>query len=297
MNATLFQIVGYALVFISGTFIGSFLNVVVDRLQNGENILWGRSHCDKCKTSLVVEDLVPLLSFISLKGKCRYCKTKLSWFYPATEVLTGLLYLGVAFLLQIFKAPYPALWLIFAYLVLIGSFYIVIFFSDIKFRIIPNKIVFPAIISVLLFNIGNIIYTSVSSYNYLKNDPFGKYLLEAGYWHTQVTRLVTQFGVTLVSALALMLFFWFLILITKGRGMGFGDVKLAFLIGIFNGFPTNIVGIFCGFVLGAAYGIILMLLKKKKVKDTIAFGPFLIAGSIIGFLFGSQLLSWYMALL
>ena len=92
------------------------------------------------------------------------------------------------------------------------------------------------------------------------------------------------------------LFFLSLIKITRGMGMGGGDVKLGFLIGLFNGFPVNIIAIFVGFLSGALVSLVLVLLKKRSMKDTIAFGPFLIFGSILSLVFGQQILNWYIGL-
>jgi prepilin signal peptidase PulO-like enzyme (type II secretory pathway) len=96
-----------------------------------------------------------------------------------------------------------------------------------------------------------------------------------------------------VGAVIICLFFLLLVWATKGRGMGWGDVKLGFLIGLVNGFPYGFEAIFFGFVFGAIYSLVLILLKKKTVKDTIAFGPFLILGSVFVLIWGERILNWY----
>ena len=122
-----------ALIFIAGLFVGSFLNLVSDRVVRGESILFGRSKCENCKKSLAPKDLVPLLSFILVKGKCRYCKTKLSLYYPLAELMTGLLFVGAAYYTQVFSAMSVPTVVKFVYLLVIGSIYIVLFFTDVKF--------------------------------------------------------------------------------------------------------------------------------------------------------------------
>lgn len=290
------DILFYILIFVAGAFIGSFLNVVVDRLQNGESIFFGRSHCDHCKHPLVSKDLIPLLSFLFLKGRCRYCKKKISLYYPLSEIITGFSFVGIAYFLKIFEFNSITNWVLFAYLVIVASFYIVIFLLDAKYRIIPNKIVFAAIIFVMLFTLVNFGIGATTFYYQLKNDEFGKFLLESGFWQDRVLFYAKNLGYTFVSAFAIALFFWSLIFITKGRGMGGGDVRLGFLIGIFNSFPLNIVAIFLGFLIGALYSVVLLLFRKRGMKDTIPFGPFLILGSVIAFVYGRQLLDWYLGL-
>lgn len=293
----LFEYIGYFFIFIAGTFIGSFLNVVADRLQTGESILFDRSHCEECKTSLATKDLVPLLSFLLLRGKCRYCRSKLPYYYPFSEILTGLAYFSIAFYMQLFKNPMVMTWVIYSYLVFVVSVYIIIFLSDLKYKIIPDKVVLPAIVVVFLFIVVNIAYSLIVSYNSLKNDDFGKYLLEAGLWHNQVYLILKQLGFLVLSSFGISMFFLLLIIVTRGRGMGGGDVKLGFLIGLFNGFPLNIVAIFLGFLFGSIFGLLLILAGRKGLKDTIAFGPYLILGSAVTFVYGSQLYSWYINLL
>jgi prepilin signal peptidase PulO-like enzyme (type II secretory pathway) len=291
------EIFGYALIFVGGLFVGSFLNVVADRVPHKKSPLKGRSKCDYCKADLKAKDLIPLLSYAWLKAKCRYCEKKLSLYYPFAEVITGLAFVGVAYYLKVFAATNPYIWINFAYLAVIASFLIVIFLTDVKYKLIPNKIVFPAILFMLIFMIGSFIFIAVSSYTQMKADPFGKYLLEVGYWSDQMMFLLRSLVFTVGSALLLGGFFWLLIFITKGKGMGGGDVKLAFLIGLINGFPFNIIAIVLAFVIGAAVSGVLMMFKKKGMKDVIPFGPFLITGSVVAFVFGQQLLNWYVGLL
>ncbi|MBD3366442.1 hypothetical protein GF360_03855 [candidate division WWE3 bacterium] len=271
----------YFFVFVMGLFVGSFLNLVADRLVSGESILFGRSHCDFCDNVLKVADLIPVFSFVFNKGKCRYCSERLSVAYPLSEVLTGVIFLLAAVSSGVFGgAPlhsglnaglvrslgsafglgfniYPVL--LFAYFLLIFSVYIVIFLADTKYQIIPNEAIFTGLAVV------------------------GVFYVVFGFKSSDV-----------VSAVSLGLFFWFLHAITKGKGMGFGDVRLAFLIGLFNRFPYNIIAIFSSFVLGSVVSLGLMALGKKGMKDKIAFGPFMILGSLLVFVAGDLFLNWYL---
>ena len=291
------QIVLYGLTFISGLFFGSFYNLVSDRIPKGRGILTGRSKCDHCGKTLGAKSLLPLLSFAMQKGKCVYCGKRLSTYYPVSEVLTGLVFMGVAFLSGILSEINFATVLTFIYFAVIAGFYIILTLTDLKYRLIPNKIIYTAIIFVTFFLLLNAVLTILFTYNQLKNDEFGIYLLQAGYLEQQISAITKSFGLLLLSSLGISAFFLLLIFITKGKGMGGGDVKLAFLIGMVNGFPFNIAAIFLGFVFGAVFSIILVLFRKKSLKDTVPFGPFLILGSVIAFVWGEMIWYWYVTLL
>lgn len=233
-------------VFIIGLFIGSFLNVLADRLNRNEGFVTGRSHCESCRHTLSFWDLIPLLSFLYIKGKCRYCFVNLSWYYPISEVLTGLLFM-IAY--QVFGDA-NLLQLCFSFVVV--GFLIVIFLSDSKYGIIPDSIVISLVFLSLLFGFFslNILYV----------------------WYV-------------VSAIGSGLFFLFLFLITKGKGMGFGDVKLSFFIGLLLGFPNTIYALYLAFLTGGIVSLILILWRKKTIKSTIPFGPFLVFGTLFVYLF------------
>ena len=241
-----------------GLFVGSFLNVLADRLPRDESVIGGRSHCDKCKKTLKWYDLIPLLSFLYLQGKCRYCHTPLSMHYPAVEVTTGVMFaLAVIFLphesikYQVLSIKY---FVDLAYYLFIISSLIVVFFADLKYGIIPDKIVFPAVIISFLYLILNTQYLILPH---------------------------------VLSAVSASLFFLALFLITKGRGMGFGDVKFAFLMGLILGFPGIAIALYIAFLTGAIIGCILIVWKKKKLSGTkIPFGPFLVLGTIVSLFFG-----------
>jgi len=293
----LHQTLLYILVFVSGLFFGSFLNLVADRiLKKGEKIIFSRSKCDYCKKELKAKHLIPLVSFIIQRGKCAMCDKKLSWYYPFSEVLTGLAFMGAAYISGIFSiASFPNI-IAFVFLLLLACAYVVIFLTDLKHQIIPNKVVYPAIILVALFMVGNATAYVITTYSRLKADAFGIYLLEAGYLHVQALHMLKSLGMVLLSAALIAGFFALLVKLTKGRGMGAGDIKLGFLIGLFNGFPQNIIAIFSGFIIGAIVSLILIALKIKTLKDTVPFGPFLIIGSIVALIWGADIWQFYTTL-
>lgn len=243
--------------FVLGVSIGSFLNVLIDRLPKDKKIT-GRSSCDFCHRKLAWLDLVPVFSFIFLGGACGYCKKKLSYYYPIVEITTGLFFvLSWLYMDPIQKGFYNDTAVKILYLGII-SILIVIFFTDWKYQIIPDQI------QISFFLLTAVLFIA-----------YGLSLQEISY-HV--------LGGFIVLLPILIIF-----LLTKGRGMGFGDVKLAFVIGFFLGIKNGLTVIYIAFILGAIIGILLILLKQKKLKSKIAFGPFLVAGIFTLLFFGNIL--------
>ncbi|MCD6528410.1 prepilin peptidase [bacterium] len=270
------------LFFLLGLVFGSFLNCIIYRLYTGEGFFIGRSFCPKCKHILKWKDLIPVFSFLLLKGKCRYCKKPISWQYPLVEIATGLVFLLILnFKLRITNYELLSFENIlnFLFLIFIFSFLIVIFVYDLKHYIIPDKVIFPAIVVTLfyqLFKIWN--FEFVSDFGFRISD-------------------FKILAVPLFSAILASVFFLVIILISGGRWMGFGDVKLAFFMGLFLGFPNILVALFFSFFIGAIIGIGLIIAKKKTFHSEVPFGPFLVSGTFIAFFFGENLISWYLSLL
>lgn len=291
------NIVYYFFIFISGCFLGSFLKVVADRTVNGESIVSGRSKCESCNKILGPLNLIPVLSYIFQRGKCSSCGKKFSVLYPISELLTGFLYLSAAYFLDLFNNFNLYTVIYFIYLLIIISFLVVMIFSDISYYIIPDKVVYWAIGISFLFFLSNLIFDLYMTYRSIADNPLGKFLIQAGYLQNQMFYLLKDYGLIFGSALAIGLFFYTLIVVTKGKGMGGGDLKLGILIGLFNGFPNNILGIFLGFLFGSVISLFLIGLKKKTMKDIIPFGPFLIAGSLVALFFGTNIINWYLGLM
>jgi prepilin signal peptidase PulO-like enzyme (type II secretory pathway) len=280
----------YLFLFIFGLIFGSFLNVVADRLISGESIIFGRSHCDKCKRILGNRDLVPVLSFILSGGKCRKCGAKLSVWYPLSEILSGLNFILAYVISDGFN-------FVFLFLVVVLSIYLILFLTDAKYFLISDFVVIVGVVFVLLYRTTELIANNIVRYTALKNDNAGKLLLETDYFRSLVSADVKDLVTIVVSALGIALFFYLLVFLTRGKGMGSGDITLGFLIGLVNGFPNNVLAIFLGFVFGTIYSVPLLLSKSKNLKDPIPFGPFLILGSITALIYGTEILNWYFSLL
>jgi len=252
----------YFVLFLFGLAVGSFLNVVIYRLRYGDSPLRGRSKCPKCKRQIAWFDNIPLLSFILLGGKCRNCKKTIATGYPLVELLVSIQFVWVYWLLKVnfnffhsWEGAYSLGLLVYWLILFTGSIGIAIY--DLKYLLIPDEILWP-----------------------LVGVAFVRLFFSQQWQVIPVAFLSMGFILSL----------WFL---TRKKGMGFGDVKLAFLMGLVLGFPRIIVAYLIAFLTGALVGIILMLINKKKFKDKIAFGPFLLFGMIIAKLWGENLWQWY----
>ncbi len=273
-------------VFILGTAVGSFLNVVIFRLENGGKIVNDRSKCRHCRHILAWYDLIPILSFILLRGKCRYCKRPISIQYPLVEIATGVLFLLIFNLQSSIFSKFSIFNLQFLassfYLLFVGCSLIVIFVCDLKHYIIPDKVVYPAIGIALIYRLAEIL-------------NFGHWRL-VEIWNLGSESLATFLN-PFIAAVGTGAFFLSIVLLTRGKGMGGGDVKLGFLIGLVLAWPLVLVALLFSFTLGSFVGIFLVLVGKKKMKSTIPFGPFMVAGTLITLFWGREILRMYFSLL
>ncbi len=241
-------------IFILGLCVGSFLNVVIDRLPNGKS-LGGRSYCDHCKRKLAWYDLIPVISFFILRGECGYCKKKISWQYPAVELITAILFVIVYIsMYRIIDAPLALLSLTLTLIIYSGL--ITIFFTDFKYQIIPDEILIVVGVTTILMHL---IFNSSS--------------LKIG----------------ILSGTALFFIFLALVILTRGKGMGMGDVKYVFFMGLFLGFPASIVAFYIAFLTGAGVSLILVVRGAKRFGQTVAFGPFLVVATIVSDIWGEQI--------
>lgn len=249
--------------FVFGIIIGSFLNVVIFRF-NTQRHFGGRSGCMTCQNKLCWYELIPLISFFALRGKCRVCKTKISIQYPIVELISGLIFASIFLKFQdVFFLDTIGFSISYAYYVILFSLLLVIAVYDFKHRIIPDT--FSVTLGVLAF-VGLFFF---SNYLFFPHIPT---VLE------------------LLSGLLLSLPFAFMYFISKGTWMGFGDAKLAVGLGWLLGFSRILSGAVVAFWSGAIVGIILMIFSKRHgIKSEIPFAPFLVLGVIITFLFELQL--------
>lgn len=253
------------LLFVLGLVMGSFYNVVIFRVPEGKSIVKPRSACGSCGTVLKTWDLIPVFSFLFLKGKCRYCKAKISAQYPLVELLTGflfvVLYLKFGLTVELFFSAF------------LMSVLLNVFFIDLKHQIIPNGLVLTGLIGGIAFFVLRFWYKDA--------------ILDGAAWYSPLLgMLVTSGFLFLVALLGKVIY--------KGDAMGMGDVKIFMPIGLFLGFKLGIIALFFSVLIGGLTGLFLILTKLKDRKSQIPFGPFIVAGSFLALLFGQEVLTWYL---
>lgn len=242
-------------IFLSGLLVGSFLNVCIYRIPGGESISFPPSHCTDCGGRIKPYDLIPLLSYAVLGGKCRFCGCSISLQYPLVELLTGLLFTALYLKFGLTFALYKGM--------IFFGLLIVISIIDLKTTDIYFRVTLPGILTGLILAGAGYSLT-----------------LQSGFWSYIIGGLA---GGGLIAVL---------ILLTGG--MGWGDAELCLLCGLYLGLPLTAAMLLIAFVTGGIVGVSLMLLRKKGRKDMIPFGPFLAAGSAIAYLFGQELVQFYM---
>lgn len=275
MSLEFLFLINLLIFFVFGAAIGSFLNVVILRGLE-DKTLSGRSECPHCKHKLAIFDLIPIVSFVFLAGKCRYCQKTISFQYPLIEALTGFLF-TLALLNFLTKSPLavePVFLLDLAFILFLISVCMVVSVIDLKSGLILDKIVLPASLVALIYHavvIG------------------GQTLTEKG-----LTLALVSFGSNILTGFGIGSFFLAIIILTSGKGMGGGDAKLGFFIGIALGWPLAIFALFVAFLTGAIGSVMLILLGKKNLKGSVPFGPFLALGTVITVLYGKPLLEAYL---
>lgn len=249
-------------IFTFGAIVGSFLNAVIWRLRTNESFVGGRSYCPNCRHRLSPFDLVPILSYLLLRGRCRYCRMGICPSYLIVEAVTGLIFL--LFAMQAFSGGIETDQL--ARLLLnwyVTAVMVIVFVYDQKYMLIPRSVTLPAVI--LAF--------------------FGNLALG-----TDVLHLIM--GVLIGGG-----FFWLQRVLSKGRWVGGGDVHLGLAMGAALSFPLILVALFMAYVVGAVVSVGLLTLGNKAWKSEIPFGTFLSAACVVTLLYGSQILGWYLGLM
>lgn len=249
-----------------GLCFGSFALATAWRIKHKRNFVNDTSECESCHHKLAAKDLVPIVSFLSTKGRCRYCKARLSILLPFAEVLGavcfGLSYLHWPHLLNTFSD-----WFLFVSWCLALILLLILFFYDLQWFLLPNKVVHPLwLVSGVYFGLS-----------YARSDFNFSYLYN------------TMFAVVVTSGLFALLYF-----VSKGKWIGFGDVRLGLSIGLFVSTPAKAaLVLFLASLIGILATLPSLLRGKSKMTTKVPFGPLLIIGTIVSVLYGQHLVDWY----
>ncbi|HCC32285.1 MAG TPA: prepilin peptidase [Clostridiales bacterium] len=235
---------------IAGLCVGSFLNVCIHRLPLRTSVIFPPSRCPACGTVLRAIDLVPLLSYLRLRGQCRSCGKGIALRYPMVELATAAGFVAVVARWGPGLAAFQA--------AVFLSLLIVACFTDLETGIIPNRVTIP----------GTIVGLALMAFG-----PAGPVPAVLG--------MVAGGGALLLLALV------------SGGGMGGGDVKLGALMGAFLGWPDIGAALAVAFLAGGVAGIVLLAARRKRRRDPIPFGPFLVAGAVAALFWSASILGWY----
>lgn len=247
---------------ILGLEVGSFLNVCIDRLPQNKSIVFPPSHCEACQHKLAAKDLIPVFSYIRLRGRCRYCQAsiprRILWVELATAVIFALLcwHYGLSAELGV--------------MIFYACLFIIIFVIDLEHSLILNKVVYPGIIVAFLLSLYP--------------------------WPWFSESIVMRVAYAALGGAIGFVIFLLIALVSRG-GMGWGDVKLAALIGLATGFPLVFVAIIMAAILGGIVAVALLVAKKRNRREMIPFGPFLALAAMVTLLWGSNILGWYLGLM
>ena len=253
------------LVVLLGSSVGSFLNVVADRVPSGRSLVSPGSYCETCDTTLGAVDMVPVLSYLWLRGKCRHCGARIPGRLAVVEAATGVL-----FLLLFLRFGPSVEFIVFA---AATALLVAITLIDLEHGLILDKMVFPTVVLLLVLS------------------PFWQYLgADRTFFGTG--GIIGSFANS-VAAGAVYFLLLFLVVVLYPRGMGGGDVKLAGLLGLLIGFPAVLVAFWITVVVGGVAAVYLLLARLRGRKDEIPYGPYMAIGAFVAILVGGDIWSWY----
>ncbi|TKI71603.1 prepilin peptidase [Lysinibacillus mangiferihumi] len=242
------------LVFVFGLVFGSFFNVVGLRVPRKESIVKPPSHCTTCQRQLPAIDLIPVLSYIFLGGKCRSCGQKIAWIYPLMELLTGILFAFSYWQYGFSEQLIVALLLI--------SLLVIVVVSDIAYMLIPDKVLLC----------------------FLPLLVIGRILAPLTPWWDSIVGAVVGFGILYSIAV-----------VSRG-GMGGGDIKLFFLVGLVLGTIHTLLTLLIAAVIGMVVGMIVLQVRQQGRKTAIPFGPAIALAAVIVYFYGNVIIQWYVGL-
>lgn len=249
----------YLFIILIGLAFGSFASMLIHRLHTQDkSILGARSFCPKCASQLRTRDLIPVVSYLINKFKCRFCKKPIAFRYPLLEIcMAGIFFLTTA-LIGTGDVTQAVFYLFIAFVFIVLAFY------DFLFKEIPDLISLPAVFIAILFVLLNDVHT--------------------------VTNLAIGIAIPVV-------FFGILHFASKGRWLGGGDIRIGALMGVLLGYPMVLMGLFFGYLFGSIYSLVGLVLKKLNRQTQVPFAPFLLLGTYVAMFWGQTILDWYFTLL
>jgi len=255
----------YITVFLFGLVVGSFLNVCIYRIPRRLSIIIPSSRCPSCNSPIKPRDNIPLVSYIILGGRCRFCKTRISLRYPIVEFLNAVFYVGI--LGKFGFGLHTVVYFVFT------SALIVIAFIDLDFQIIPDRITLSGIPLGLIAG------------SLLLPDPFSRSVLLG--IKNSLGGMAAGLGLFYLVALAGYAIY-------KREALGGGDIKMMAMVGAVMGWKAVLLTTFTGSLAGAVIGIVHMVRKGEGRQTKIPFGPFLALGAVVTLFYGQEILSWYL---
>jgi leader peptidase (prepilin peptidase)/N-methyltransferase len=275
-------VIGYVVAGVFGAVIGSFLIVVIHRVPLEESIVFPNSGCASCGGAIAFYDNIPVLSWVMLRAKCRRCKERISIRYPAVELLTAALFVGVAWHTGLSAAlPFDLVFV---------SALVALLFIDAEHMILPNVITYPGIAFAVIARIAIPYLTGTPHFDDIPSLQHGA-LADMPIW---VVSLAGALIGALIGGGSLWLMGWTWEKLRGIEAMGLGDVKMMFMVGAYLGWRLTILTIFVGVLTGSVIGIMLMARKgERNMQMLLPFGVFLGLGAVAALLFGAPLVEWY----
>ncbi len=247
------------IIFLFGLAWGSFLNVVIYRLPRGKSLIYPPSSCPHCGQRIRWFDNIPIISFLWLKGKCRFCQRPISWVYPLVEALTAGLFLLLNYYFGLSFSFFAAATFTTA-LIILG-------FIDFFHQLLPHEITLPLFILSVIYS-----------------------LFRSGFGLRQALLGAAVGGGFLFVVYAG--YFW----LRKKEGLGIGDIMMMLAVGAFLGWRATILTLILASFAGALVGITLLLMRKRNLQFALPFGSFLAPAAFVSFLWGNAIISWYLGL-
>ncbi len=252
----------FVIVSIAGLILGSFANAIIYRLPDIDSLIHDRSECPHCKAKLPAKDLIPVISYILLRGKCRECGKPISWQYPAIEIVMAILFILCWYYFH------ASLYSIFLMLLSFGL--VIIFVYDLMKMEISNEGLIYLIILTLIWVAWGLYLNSQS-----------------------IDLIVMRIWAAIIGGI-----FWLILnLVSKGKWIGFGDFKLGLILGFILAFPNVWVFLFLTAIIGGLVALALIASGKRHLKQKIAFAPIMVTAFFVTAFWGTQILDWYLRII